>query len=250
MLKKFSGVLSIRVKSSCKAIFTGEQCVTGGEKFLISFFLSDSFCFTFHFKKGTFMKLIFIRRFVSNAIQQWRISLSVLGLMMSLGLSACASGSMGHLGNRYLYGFNFDAITDMRDIEIQNCLYLTTRPNYGIRCRIVDGEALQRHGQSGYMYPPSSLYVKWKDLKTNHIYEANADLKAGIPKGFKFENLFDIAFVCDRDLLEVFLVTKEPRPEGWPIIGPSKLQQGTGIPIYLYEDNKVYTIASIKGKLM
>jgi hypothetical protein len=196
------------------------------------------------------MRSILSRNWFKKSIHHWHIRLSVFGLILSLVLGACASTDFGNWGPRYLYGFYYNAVTDMRDIKILGCEYLTARPNYGIRCGKFDGEPFQRTGEAHYLYYPSTLYVNWVDLKTNKTYEAKAELKAGIPKGFRFENLSDIAFVCDGDLLEVFLVSKEEKPSDWPKAGPYILQKNTGEKLYLYDLDKVYTIASIKGKLM
>ncbi len=164
--------------------------------------------------------------------------------------SACAHGSMGWVGKQYLYGFHYDSLRYMRNIQIQDCEFQNVRPSYGIKCRKFDGFPLQHHWQSGYMYPPSSLYVKWRDLKTHIDYEAKADLRAGIPKDFKYEDLGDIVFVCEGDELEVYLVTKQLRPAYWPMQGPHILQNDTGKPIYLYRTQKVLRIASVKGASM
>lgn len=164
--------------------------------------------------------------------------------------SACAHGSMGWLGKQYLYGFHYDAVRHMRDIQIQACEFLTVKPKQGIRCGAFDGKPFQRTRQAQLMAPPSSLYVKWTDLKTHLDYEAKADLKAGIPKDFKYQDLEDIVFVCEGDELEVFLVSNQLRPAYWPLQGPHTLQKGTGNPIYLYEIYKVYKIASVKGASM
>ncbi len=176
---------------------------------------------------------------------------SVIGIGLFLFLVvACANGSMGWVGKQYMYGFNYDALQEMRDIRILSCHFETVRPGYGFRCRQHDGEPLQRTGYSAYMYPPSSLYVEWIDLKTNTTYSAKADLKAGIPKGFKFEDLFDIAFVCDKDTLDVFLASQQLRSPDWPVDGPYIIQSETGKRIYFYDINKVYKIASVKGASM
>jgi hypothetical protein len=173
---------------------------------------------------------------------------SVIGIGLILFLvAACTNGSMGWVGRQYMYGFNFSAVRHMRNIEIQDCEFQTVRPGYGIRCRKFDGYPLQQHGQAGLMYPPSFLIVQWIDTNTHKSYQAKADLKAGMPKDFKYQDLNDITFVCDRDLLEVFLISKRLRPSDWPIDGPYSIQNETGERIYFYDIYKVYKIASVKA---
>lgn len=190
-----------------------------------------------------------LNSFKSKSLIQIIYPILTLGLLLAL-VTACANDTMGWVGKRYTYGFKYDAMREMRDIRILSCHFETVRPGYGFRCRQHDGEPLQRTGYSGYMYPPSSLYVEWIDLKTNITYSAKADLKAGIPKGFKLEDLFDIAFVCDKDTLDVFLASQQVRPSDWPLDGPYVIQKDTGERIYYYRSDKVYKIASVKGASM
>lgn len=162
-------------------------------------------------------------------------------------LSACAPGSMGYSGKQYYYEFYYNAIRDMKDIQILGCEYKTAKQDQQLHCGSFGGKIFQRTGETHLLAKPSSLYVKWNDLSSNNIYEATADLKASFPNDLDFKNLSVLAFDCERDILNVFLVSNERRPPYWPIQGPHSYQRQTGKPHYLFELKKVYTIASVKG---
>jgi hypothetical protein len=104
-------------------------------------------------------------------------------------LSACAPGSMGYSGKQYYYEFYYNAVADMKDIEILACEFRTDKQDQGLRCKTHNGQVLQRTSETHLLAKPSSLYVKWRDLRNNIIYEITTDFKGSFPSDFDFKSL-------------------------------------------------------------
>ena len=126
--------------------------------------------------------------------------------------------------------FAFDALTDSPGVQVLDYRYGDSRlpgaanPDY-IR---KEGRSLQRTGVSGPMRKGASLYVKWRTLSDNKIYEETVDLRNRLPKDITDCELY---FVIKGPQLYVYLVLPQRRS---PNVAPNGPRQ--------YHDRYVLTI--------
>lgn len=159
--------------------------------------------------------------------QRWLGTLIWRGLTVALGyvVAACANGPeiVDHT-------FAFDALRDSPGIQVLDYRYGDSRlpgasnPGYIRR----EGRSLQRTGITGPMRKGESLYVKWRTLPDNKIYEETVDLRRRLPKDITDCELY---FVITGPQLYVYLVLPQRRP---PNVAPNGPRQ--------YHDRYVLTI--------
>ena len=159
--------------------------------------------------------------------QRWLITLIWRRFTVALVylVAACASGPqiVDHT-------FAFDALRDSPGTQVLDYRYGDSRlpgasnPDYIRR----EGRSLQRTGVTGPMRKGDSLYVKWRTLSDNKIYEETVDLRKRLPKDITDCELY---FVIRGPQLYVYLVLPQRRP---PNVAPNGPRQ--------YHDNYVLTI--------
>ena len=140
--------------------------------------------------------------------------------------SACATGPQ-----IVDHSFAFDARRDSPGVEVLDYRYGdsdlpgASNPDY-IR---KEGRSLQRQGVTGPMRKGSSLYVKWRTLTDNKVYQETVDLRKRLPR-----NITDceIYFLIRGPRLYVYLVTPEARPADVPPNGPRTFHDRKVLTIY------------------
>jgi len=139
------------------------------------------------------------------------------GLMMSVfafALEVCAAGP-----DVVFHTFKFDALLDSPGIEILDHRYGDSKfpgasnPEDMLKL----GKPLQRTNITGEIKRPDSLYVKWRVLSENRVYEDTADLRKRLPRNFSDCTVY---FMVQGSQLYVYLIHPEPRPADTPQNGP------------------------------
>jgi hypothetical protein len=153
-------------------------------------------------------------------IKRWATSLAS-GLLTACALEACSAGS-----DVVFHSFEFDALRDSPGIQILDHRYGSSKFP-GAR-NVESDQPQQRAGITGEMTRPDSLYVKWRVVAENKVYEDTVDLRKRLP-----QSITDctILFVVRGAQLYVYLVLPERRPAVFPPNGPRR-----------FEDRKVTTI--------
>ena len=138
-------------------------------------------------------------------------------------LSACAPSIVDH-------SFEFDALEDSPGVRILDHRY--GESNFpGARnpvSRLSSDDPLQRISITGGMKRPASLYVKWRVLADNKVYEDTVDLRNRLPGDFSGCKVY---FMVRGPQLYVYLVNPGRRPPDVPPNGPK-----------LYRDHLVFTL--------
>ena len=144
-------------------------------------------------------------------------------------VSACATGP-----EIVDHSFAFDALRDSPGVEVLDYRYGDSKlpgasnPDY-IR---KEGRSLQRTGISGPMRKGDSLYVKWRTVTDNKIYEETVDLRSRLPKDITDCELY---FVIKGSQLYVYLVLPQRRPPGIPPNGPRQYHDHYVLTIYPHQ---------------
>lgn len=108
--------------------------------------------------------------------------------------------------NIVLHGFEFNAIWDSPGIRILDYRYGTSK-HPGARPtkeQIESGKTPQQVRIFGDMRRGDELYVKWKDITANKIYEDTVDLKKLLPQHI---TRHDLRFIVRGSKLNVYLIS-------------------------------------------
>ena len=99
--------------------------------------------------------------------------------MMLVGLTACATG-----GAMVNHAFGFDAFEDSPDVEVLDYKY-GDGAMFGTeaeRDRVALGQVFLEWHIAGVMPRGDTLYVKWRDKRTHHVYQDTVDLRNRLPR--------------------------------------------------------------------
>lgn len=113
--------------------------------------------------------------------------------------------------NDTLHAFSFDAKGENPKIEILDWSYGDSKI-YGVHPE-PNQHAAQSINIIGKIEPAARLYVKWRDKSSEKIFSENIELKNLLPKEMNGNR---IHFSIIDNVIFVYLITKIPRPEGWP----------------------------------
>lgn len=103
------------------------------------------------------------------------------------------------------HSFSFDARHDSPDIEVLDYQYGdgTQFGTHADKERILLGENFPSDDISGVMPRGDTLYVKWRDKHTHHVYEDKVDLKHRLPRDITDMR---IHFLINGSQLYVYLI--------------------------------------------
>ena len=140
-------------------------------------------------------------------------------------LAACAGGP-----DVVNHTFEFNALRDSPGVEILDHRYGDSKfPGASNSDEMLKlGKPLQRTAITGAMKRPDSLYVKWRVLAENKVYEDTVNLRKRLPRDITGHT---VLFVVQGPQLYVYLVSPERRPADIAPNGPRR-----------YDDRKVTTI--------
>lgn len=161
---------------------------------------------------------------LSHQIQHFAARTIVFGCL-------CVSSACATDAQIVDHSFAFDARRDSPGVEVLDYRYGdsdlpgASNPDY-IR---KEGRSLQRQGVTGPMRKGSFLYVKWRTLADNKVYEETVDLRKRLPSDITD---CEIYFLIKGPQLYVYLVTPQPRPDGVPPNGPRKFHDRKVLTIY------------------
>lgn len=147
-------------------------------------------------------------------------------LAMACLVSACASRP-----EIVDHSFAFDALVDSPGIEILDYRYGDSRipgatnPD-DLRRK---GRSLQRTLINGPMRKGASLYVKWKVLSDDKVYEQTVDLRGRLPQDLTGWKVY---FLVTGPQLYVYLISPETRPANVLPNGPRTYWSRRVITIY------------------
>lgn len=133
------------------------------------------------------------------------------GMLFLCVLGACSTGP--RVVN---HSFGFDKFADSPDIHILDYHYGTYAMTRAPSWRVVGGNPQQQMSVIGGMPVGDILYVQWRINKTGEILEDTVDLKSRLPYDIEGKKIY---FVIKEKQLNVYLITKEKRPAGWPDYG-------------------------------
>jgi hypothetical protein len=136
-------------------------------------------------------------------------------ILLITALSACATGLVRH-------SFSFDA-REEPGVEILDYRYGSSRQP-GARAdqaQLRGGRIRQAVRMSGDIRRPDLLYVRWRDMTTQVIYEDTVDLGRLLPRDITDHR---IHFTVKGSQLLVYLVTPQWRRAGEPVNGPMEYQ--------------------------
>lgn len=161
----------------------------------------------------------------SKNVQQTLTS-GLVTFALTYALTACAAGP-----ELVFHTFTFDALADSPGVEILDHRYGDSKfpgasnPEHMLRL----GKALQRTGITGEMRRPDSLYVKWKVLAEDRIYEDTVDLRDRLPRSFANCTVY---FKVQGPQLYVFLIYPERSVAGEPPHGLRGYESRKVVEIY------------------
>jgi hypothetical protein len=151
-----------------------------------------------------------------------RPKLAVIGLAFLV--AACAGAQLVD------HSFEFDALSDSPGIRILDHRYGdsnfpgASNPEHLLKL----GQPLQSAHMTGAMKRPDKLYVKWRVLSEDRVYEDTVDLRSRLPRDI---TNCKVTFMVRGPQLYVYLVHPERRPPDSAPIGPN-----------LYRSRRVTTI--------
>jgi hypothetical protein len=148
--------------------------------------------------------------------------LAVIGLAFLL--AACEADIVDH-------SFEFNALSDSPGIRILDHRYgLSNQPGASNpEDMLKAGDPLQRTRITGAMKRPDKLYVKWRVLSENRVYEDTVDLRTRLPRDITDRKVY---FMVRGPQLYVYLIDlRQERAPDVPRAGPR-----------IYQDYKVSTI--------
>jgi len=164
--------------------------------------------------------------FAEHSLRSYVASLS-LGLAALTALTtACDAGPQ-----LVDHSFEFNAFRDSPGVEILDYRYGDSKvpgasnPDY----RRKEGKSAQQTSITGLMRRPDMLYVKWRVVKQNKIYEDTVDLRERLPKEITNSIVY---FRISEQQLYVYLITDRSSPPDSPPNGPPKYHHRTVITIY------------------
>lgn len=141
--------------------------------------------------------------------------------LMLLSLSACAMA-----GNRAHHSFSFDTRHDSPDVEVLDYQYGDAAhfETGAERESVALGQVFVGGNVSGVMPRGDTLYVKWRDRHTHHVYQDRVDLKSRMPR-----NISDLTvyFLIKGPQLYVYLI--------YPGLKEASVPKG---PVRMYQDQK------------
>ena len=145
-----------------------------------------------------------------------RLALWPTTLATAYVVGACAAGP-----EIVDHSFQFDAIRDSPGITVLDYRYgdSKTPGTRGDESYIRAGNPLQSINVNGAMRRGDALWVKWKVLAENKIYEDTVDLKTRLPGNISEHILY---FRVEGAQLYVYLVSPERRKNDEPAVGPRK----------------------------
>ena len=113
-----------------------------------------------------------------SGLQMNRFKCLLLGLFL-FGLTASAMG-----GNMVNHSFSFDTLYDSPDVQVLDYQYGDGAhfETSAERERVALGQIFVGGNVSGVMPRGDTLYVKWRDKHTHHVYEDRVDLKHRLPQ--------------------------------------------------------------------
>ena len=163
-------------------------------------------------------------RQISILVRTTNFSKFLLGaLLMSAGLAQA--------GSEISYGFEFDLTKDSQHAAILSYKYsagsrvlISRKPSDFADFKGLYGESMRAPMPRG-----TSLQVKWKDTKTNEVFEDTVNLGNRLPKDMS-EKIISLMIFGPQ--LYIFVTSDEPHVPGAPIIGPSIKKRKTTIQIY------------------
>lgn len=155
-----------------------------------------------------------------NGLQMNRFKCLLLGLFL-FGLTACATG-----GTMVNHSFSFDTLHDSPDIEVMDYQYGdgTHFETAAERERVALGQVFVGGGVSGIMPRGDTLYVKWRDKRTHHIYQDKVYLKNRLPADITD---MTIHFLIKGSQLYVYLI--------YPGLKEASVPEG---PVIMYRHHK------------
>ena len=141
-------------------------------------------------------------------------------------LSACASSE-----EIVDHSFAFDALNDSPGVQVLDYRYGSSKlpgaanPYYLRK----EGRSVQRTNTTGPMRRGDSLYVKWRTLNDNKVYEETVDLRRRLPRDITDSKVY---FLIRSSQLYVYLVLPRPRPPNVLPNGPPKYHAQYVLTIY------------------
>ena len=161
-----------------------------------------------------------ITHFVASTPLRAKLALIGLGFLV-----ACEADIVDH-------SFEFDALSDSPGIEILDHRYGDSKfpgasnPEDMLKA----GKPQQRAGITGAMKRPASLYVKWRVLSEDRVYEDTVDLRRRLPRDITHRKVY---FMVRGPQLYVYLIDLDQRrPPDVPRDGPRVYQDYKVLRIY------------------
>lgn len=144
-----------------------------------------------------------------------------------LGVVVSTQTACGNEQRFAFHGLSYDQAVDMPQVDMLDCLY---GDGLGAHTQKEVDAGQARRGECGNMAGDMPigdfLYVKWRDKRSQKVYEDRVDLKSRLPSPNEMHKK-TVAFLIDENQLYVYLVpdsdwdTKRNHlPEGKPANGP------------------------------
>lgn len=145
----------------------------------------------------------------------------MFAIFVFFSLTACATG-----GNMVHHSFGFDTNEDSPDIEVLDYQYGdgTVFGTHADKERIMLGQVFPAGNISGNIPRGDTLYVKWRDKHSHHIYEDKVDLKNRMPRDISGLTVY---FMIKGPQLYVYLI--------YPGLKDASVPKG---PVRMYQDQK------------
>ncbi|OIQ99413.1 hypothetical protein GALL_185100 [mine drainage metagenome] len=155
-----------------------------------------------------------------SGLQVKRLKCLLLGLFL-FGLTASATGE-----TMVNHSFSFDARHDSSDVEVLDYQYGdgTQFGTHADRERVALGQVFPADNISGVIPRGDTLYVKWRDKHSHHVYQDRVDLKNRMPMDIKD---LRVHFLIKGSQLYVYLI--------YPGLKEASVPKG---PVRMYEDQK------------
>jgi hypothetical protein len=134
------------------------------------------------------------------------------------GIAACATH-----GNMVHHSFEFDTIEDSPDLEVLDYQYGdgTVFGTHADKERIMLGQVFPSDSISGVIPRGDTLYVKWRDKHSHHIYQDEVDLRNRMPRDISGLKVY---FMIKGPQLYVYLIYPGLKDASVPV-GPVRTYQ-------------------------
>jgi len=151
-----------------------------------------------------------------------RFVLVPIAILAFGALAACTQGVH--------HSFSFSMTDDNQDADVLNYRYGTSsRSVHPQEYELKNGRPFVYESVGGRLPRPDFLYVKWRNRSSGQVYEDTVDLRKRMPKDIEDHEVYFMIYGAQ---LYIYLISRDPLPEGWKAIGPGVARNSKTLLIY------------------